>query len=87
MLGGGRVEETRDGGRTWRPCEKGLGAPWPRTMVERFVQVDDELLAILSDGSVYETPLESLEWRRIFPELDGVMAVAAFQGGEAQWRT
>lgn len=53
----GRIEETRDGGATWQPASGGLKTPWARHMVERFVQVDRELFAILSNGEVYVTPL------------------------------
>jgi photosystem II stability/assembly factor-like uncharacterized protein len=72
----GRIEETRDGGRTWAPAAHGLDVPWRRHMVERFTQVGDELLAVLSNGELYAAPLATLEWRRILPELGGVAAVA-----------
>ena len=70
----GRIEETRDGGRTWVPAAFGLGTPWRRHMVERFAQVGEELLAVLSNGELYAAPLATLEWRRILPEIEGVAA-------------
>lgn len=75
----GRIEETRDGGQTWQPASTGMDTPWPRHMVERFTQVGEELLAILSNGELYAAPLASLRWQRILPGLKGVAAVAAMQ--------
>ncbi|MFQ5796894.1 MAG: hypothetical protein ACE5JP_17875 [Candidatus Bipolaricaulia bacterium] len=71
----GRIEETHDGGRTWQPASTDLDVPWPRHMVERFVQVGHELLAVLSNGELIAAPLETLEWRRILPEVKDVAAV------------
>jgi photosystem II stability/assembly factor-like uncharacterized protein len=73
----GRIEETRDGGWTWRAASQGLVVPWPHHMVERFVQVGDELLAVLSHGTLLSTPLASLKWRQILPEMPNIHAVAA----------
>jgi photosystem II stability/assembly factor-like uncharacterized protein len=72
----GRVEETRDGGQTWQPASEGMKVPWQRHMVERFAQVDGELLAVLSNGELWAAPLGELEWRRILPQLDHVTAAA-----------
>jgi hypothetical protein len=72
----GRIEETVDGGRTWRLASTGLQVPWPRHMVERFVQVGSELLAALSNGHLLAAPLETLTWRRILPQVTEVVAVA-----------
>jgi photosystem II stability/assembly factor-like uncharacterized protein len=71
---GGRIEETRDGGRTWAPAARGLDAPWRPHMVERFLQGDGELLAVLSNGELHAAPLATLEWRRIRPEIGDVAA-------------
>jgi hypothetical protein len=73
----GRIEATRDGGATWQPESSGLETPWPRHMVERFYQNDDELFAVLSNGELLAAPLETLEWRRILPEVENVRAVAS----------
>jgi photosystem II stability/assembly factor-like uncharacterized protein len=72
----GRIESTSDGGLTWTAASKGLNVPWKRGMVERFEQVGNELLAVLSDGQVLEAPLKTLEWRRILREITGVNAVS-----------
>jgi len=72
----GRIEASRDGGRTWEPASDGLQTPWGRHMVERFVQVGDELLAVLSDGELLAAPLESLTWRYILKEAGRINAVA-----------
>lgn len=71
----GRIEETVDGGRTWRLASTGLQVPWPWHMVERFVQVGSELLAVLSNGHLLAAPLETLTWRRILPQVTDVVAV------------
>jgi len=34
------------------PCANGLKVPWQQNMVERFVQIGDELLAVQSDGQL-----------------------------------
>ena len=73
----GRIEETRDGGKTWAPAATGLEVPWPRHMVERFVQIGQELFAVLSNGELVAAPLATLGWRRILPDVDRVRAVAA----------
>jgi photosystem II stability/assembly factor-like uncharacterized protein len=71
----GRVEETRDGGRTWVPASLGLGAPWRRHMVERFARAGHDLLALLSNGELYTALQTLLEWRRLVPEIPDVAAV------------
>ena len=48
----GRIELSRDGGRTWQLASGGLEVPWRHNMVERFAQVGDELLAVLSNGEL-----------------------------------
>lgn len=72
----GRIEETFDGGHTWRESGEVLGLPWRRYMVERFYQVGDHLLAILSNGDLVMTTLESIEWHPLLPEVKEVKAVA-----------
>ena len=66
---------TSDGGRTWRPASEGQGVPWPRHIVERFLQVGDVLLAVLSNGQLPEAGLGTLAWRHILPEVAGVRCV------------
>jgi photosystem II stability/assembly factor-like uncharacterized protein len=72
----GRIEMTLDDGQTWQPASDGLEVPWPRHMVERFLPADRELLAILSNGDLLATPLETLTWQAILPEVDDVRALA-----------
>ncbi len=62
---GGRIEESRDGGQSWQPASNGLETPWPRHMVERFYQIDDQLLAVLSNGELLASPLNRLSWEKI----------------------
>jgi photosystem II stability/assembly factor-like uncharacterized protein len=77
---GGRIERTFDGGETWQRASEGLDLPWSRHMVERFLWMDQELLAVLSNGEVLAAPLLSLEWRPILPEIAHVRAAATIQG-------
>ena len=73
----GRIEETRDGGEAWQIATKGIEVPWRRHMVERFVQVEDDLLAVLSNGQLLAAPLATLVLRRVLAHVSGVNAVAA----------
>jgi photosystem II stability/assembly factor-like uncharacterized protein len=72
----GRIEETRDGGLSWSEISTGLDLPWHHQMVERFTQVADQLFAVLSNGELLVTTLESNAWQRILPEVIAVHAVA-----------
>jgi len=72
----GRIEETRDGGQTWRLASSGLDVPWRNHMVERFTQIGSELFAVLSNGELLWTDLSILEWKNILPEAKKVNAVA-----------
>lgn len=73
---GGRIEESRDAGATWRAASRGLDVPWKKHMVERFVQVADELFAVLSNGELLAAPLATLEWRRVLPNIKDIRAIA-----------
>lgn len=73
----GRIEESRDGGRTWTPASNGLKIPWRRHMVERFAQAGEELLAVLSNGELIAAPLATVEWRRILSDVKGINCVTA----------
>jgi photosystem II stability/assembly factor-like uncharacterized protein len=74
----GRIEESRDGGQSWSLASDGLEVPWRRGMVERFLQADEELFAILSNGEVFGTSLSALEWKRTFPDISDLNAVITF---------
>jgi photosystem II stability/assembly factor-like uncharacterized protein len=73
----GRIEESFDGGRTWKAASAGLKIPWPRHMVERFVQTGDNFFAILSNGELRLKPLKQAKWQRVLPEIAGIKAMAA----------
>ncbi len=73
---GGRIEQSHDGGKTWQPANQGLSAPWPHTMVERFLQVGHELLAVLSNGELYAAPSATLTWRPVLVDVRMVRAAA-----------
>lgn len=72
----GRIEETINGGLSWRIASIGMDTPWRNHMIERFVQAGDELLAVLSNGELISTRLGDLQWRRILPELGDITAIA-----------
>ncbi len=76
----GRIEESVDEGKTWRPIMTGLQALWPEHMVERFVQVEDKLLAVLSNGQLLAASLETLAWRPLMPTAQGINAVTYVSG-------
>lgn len=61
----GRIEETRNAGRTWENLPTDRTMNWQHTMVEQFVQMDDLLLAALSDGAILSAELNSgeMHWR------------------------
>ncbi len=71
----GRIEETRDGGRTWKLRSDGLDLPWPRAMIERFASVGDTLFAITSGGRLFTASPDDLQWKQILPEAGEVRAV------------
>ena len=72
----GRIESTFDGGGTWEKASGGLDVPWSSHMVERLLRVDQELLAVLSNGEFLAAPLMTLQWRHILPNAGWVRAVA-----------
>jgi hypothetical protein len=69
----GRIERTRDGGRTWGR-DPGAEGPWPAAMVERFAPTADTLVAVRSDGRVLEQRADD-PWRDVAGIADGVRAV------------
>ena len=75
----GSIEETRDGGLTWSEISTGLNLPWRNHMVERFTQVGEQLFAVLSNGELLVTSLESVAWQKILPEVIGVSAVVGLE--------
>lgn len=75
----GRIEETHNAGETWERADEGLDTAWPRHMVERFLEVDGELLAVLSNGELIAAPLDTLKWRSVIPAVQQVNAVAALE--------
>jgi hypothetical protein len=74
----GRIEESYDGGKTWQLASDGMmTAPWSRHMVERFVQLDNDLFAVLSNGELWLKRLDESTWHRILSEISQVKAIAA----------
>lgn len=71
----GRIEASRDGGKSWSMASNGLNVPWRRGMVERFVQANDELIAVLSNGQLLSATLSTLAWHHILTEISDVNMV------------
>jgi photosystem II stability/assembly factor-like uncharacterized protein len=76
---GGRIEMTQDGGRTWVDASSNLVIPWSTHMVERFVEIDGELLAVLSNGKVIISALNSIDWDELVLNIPFVLSAAAIQ--------
>jgi photosystem II stability/assembly factor-like uncharacterized protein len=74
----GRIEETIDGGETWQLLSTGLSLPWPRHMVERFFQFDNELCAVLSNGGLLVAPLDTLQWQPALLDVKNINAMTSF---------
>lgn len=72
----GRIERTQDGGRSWHQ----LAGRWRRNMVERFVQVGNELLAVMANGQLLGTSLSRLDWQPILTQVAGINDVAVMEG-------
>jgi len=72
----GRIEETRDGGHTWRPASGELAVPWPDNMVERFVPDGGNLLAVMNNGELLGAQVGRWDWARLLPEAGQVLGAA-----------
>jgi photosystem II stability/assembly factor-like uncharacterized protein len=70
----GRIETSINGGQTW---ERLAAGPWAHHMVERFLQVDSDLLAVLSNGELLSAALDNVAWRTVLAAVQGVRAVTA----------
>lgn len=74
----GRVEVSVDGGKTWQLASGGMQTPWQRHMVERFVQIEEKIFAVVSNGELWSTRLENeIRWEQTLPEIKGIRALAA----------
>ncbi len=74
----GRIEETYDGGQTWQLASDAMTpTPWSRHMVDRFVQLDNDLFAVLSNGELWLKHLDERSWQRVLPEIHQIKAIAA----------
>lgn len=75
----GRIEETYNNGQSWQPASTGLSVPWPHTMVERFVTLERDVFAILSNGQVWSAHPPQFDWERIFGEQPPVNAISSLE--------
>jgi hypothetical protein len=46
-------------------------------MVERFVQLDTDLFAVLSNGELWRKRLDGPSWHRVLSEIQQIKAIAA----------
>jgi photosystem II stability/assembly factor-like uncharacterized protein len=77
----GRIEESYDGGQNWHLASDGMmPAPWSRHMVERFVQFDNDLFAVLSNGELWLKSLNETKWHRVFSEIPRIKAMTGKRG-------
>ncbi len=77
----GRIKESYDGGQNWHLASDGMmPAPWSRHMVERFVQFDNDLFAVLSNGELWLKSLNETKWRRVFSEIPHIKAMTGKRG-------
>jgi hypothetical protein len=72
----GRIETSTDGGKTWHVTSQGTDAPWPKHMVERFLQVGNTFLAILSNGELWSARPGTNEWLQILEKVQDIRSVA-----------
>jgi photosystem II stability/assembly factor-like uncharacterized protein len=72
---GGRIEESVDGGKSWRRLGVGLATPWPRHMPERLTQVEDQLFAVLSNGELVAARIGDWQWQPVTAAGNRVQAV------------
>jgi photosystem II stability/assembly factor-like uncharacterized protein len=77
----GRIERSRDGGRSWTPASDGLDLPWPDRMVERFTNLADHLVAITDDGCLYIASVSHTAWEPMLSDVPGIQAVARYRAG------
>ncbi len=68
----GRIETSTDGGHTWQPTP----TRWSHNMVERFVQVEQTLFAVLANGELMVSALSPMQWQPVLPQVKGVNMVA-----------
>ena len=62
---------------TWEQDMDGLEALWPQNMVEQFLQIDQQLLAVLSNGALIAAQLDTLSWNSVRAPLANIRAVCA----------
>lgn len=78
----GSVVRSRDGGVNWEPTDDGLGVPWPGKMIEQFLLVEGEIIALRSDGILYSAFPDDLRWGRILRGVKRVSGMAHLIAGE-----
>lgn len=72
----GRIEVTVDNGYTWLPARRAFGAPWTSHMVERFLRIGDNVIAILNSGRMLSAAPDGLDWIPFLEQYSNVNAAA-----------
>jgi photosystem II stability/assembly factor-like uncharacterized protein len=72
----GSIARSLDGGKNWESASNGLDDPWPGKMIERFLLVAGEFLALRSDGLVFSASAGEWQWEHILPEVDQANGMA-----------
>lgn len=77
---GGRIERSRDGGKTWMDESNDMDTPWTRHMVERFYQDGEKIFAVLSNGELICADLGDLRWKEVLSNMGRINAVISLTG-------
>ncbi len=75
---GGRIEESTNAGESWSLAMGHLVEKWPEAMVNRFLAAGDELYAVLSDGRLLVTSVETLSWQHLLPGIENAVMLGLF---------
>jgi hypothetical protein len=67
----GRIEESHNLAQ-WTILDKNFDILWPNTMVEKFVGIESQLWALLSDGRVFQASLDNWIWQPIFENISAI---------------
>ena len=57
-----------------------LPETWSNTMVEKFLQINNELFAVLSNGAVISTNLDNFRWKMFLDTFENVRDITWMEG-------
>ncbi|MAT41889.1 MAG: hypothetical protein CL609_06075 [Anaerolineaceae bacterium] len=76
----GSIKESITGGASWHPIMRNLPETWSNTMVEKFLQINNELFAVLSNGAVISTNLDNFRWKMFLDTFENVQDITWMEG-------